>query len=88
MSAYYVHLIPQTTQLLSETIKLTLPQKDPVINDLRLKILDQLEKNNDGNRIYQIRGITAAPDGQVLPLNRLVSSFFESEEDIYCLVDI
>ena len=58
MTSLYVHLIPQTTQLLSETIKLNLPQKEPLINDLRLKILDQLEKNNDGNKVYQVKGLT------------------------------
>ena len=58
MTSFYVHLIPQTTQLLSETLKLNLPQREPCINDLRLKILEHLEKNNDGNKIYQVTGIT------------------------------
>jgi hypothetical protein len=63
MTSLYVHLIPQTTQLLSETIKLNLPQKEPVINDLRLKILEHLEKNNDGNKVYHVRAITQANGG-------------------------
>ncbi len=58
MTTLYVHLIPQTTQLLSETIKLNRPQKEPIINDLRLKILEQLDKNNDGNKVYQVKGLT------------------------------
>ena len=58
MTSLYVHLIPQTTQLLSETMKLNLPQKEPIINDLRLKILEQLDKNNDGNKVYHVKGLT------------------------------
>ena len=88
MTSLYVHLIPQTTQLLSESLKLVLPQREPVINDLRLKILEQLDKGNDGNKIYHIQGISAAPNGQVLPLNRLVSSYFELNDDVYCMIDI
>jgi len=88
MTSLYVHLIPQTTQLLSETLCLTLPQKEPIINDLRVKILEHLEKNNDGNKIYQVKGITQAQEGQILPLNRLVSSYFEMHDDVYCQVEI
>ncbi len=65
-----------------------MPQKEPSINDLRLKIFEHLEKSNDGNKIYQIKGLTSAIGGQVLPLNRLVSSFFEEGGDVYCSVDI
>jgi hypothetical protein len=89
MTSLYVHLIPQTTQLLSETLRVNLPQKEPSINDLRLKILEQLEKGNDGNKVYKIKAIMQTMEtGDVIPLNRLVSSYFELHDDVYCLVEI
>lgn len=48
----YVHLIPQTTSLISETIKFSSVSEDSLVNDLRLKVVEQLNKQNDGNKIY------------------------------------
>lgn len=39
----YVHLIPQTSSLISETLKVSI-KEDSLVNDLRLKVLDQLKK--------------------------------------------
>jgi hypothetical protein len=85
----YVHLIPQTTSLISETVRLTFSDTS-IINDLRLLIAQQLAKQNDGNKIYQIKAITASshPESQVLALNRLVSSYFENLQDVYCHVEV
>ena len=41
----YVHLVPQTTSLIEETIKLTMPESS-LVNDLRLRILEHLQKSN------------------------------------------
>ena len=41
----YVHLIPQTTELISETLKLSISESS-LINELRLSILAHLEKQN------------------------------------------
>lgn len=46
---FYVHLIPQTTKEIQETIKVVLPE-GALVNDLRLAILEQLNKANDGNK--------------------------------------
>lgn len=48
---YYVHLVPQTTSLVQETVKLSMPEEGTV-NDLRLAILEHLNKHNDGNKEY------------------------------------
>ena len=45
MVSLYVHLIPQTTSLIQETLKLSVPA-EALINDLRLLILDRLNKSN------------------------------------------
>ena len=65
-------------------------KEDALVNDLRLKVLDQLNKSNDGNKLYSIRAFTqnGYPDDQALPLNRLVTSFFDDSSDVYCLVEI
>lgn len=36
----YVHLIPQTSPLISETLKVALPADTAIFNDLRLRVLD------------------------------------------------
>lgn len=57
--AYYVHLIPQTTQLIQETLKITLPNaENAIINDLRQAVLAQLAKGNDGNKEYKLLALT------------------------------
>lgn len=65
-------------------------KEDSLVNDLRLKVLDQLNKQNDGNKLYSVRAFTqnGYPEDQALPLNRLVSSFFEDSSDVYCLVEV
>jgi hypothetical protein len=84
----YVHLIPQTTALISETLKLSLKDKAS-INDLRLAILEKLQKTNDGNKVYTIKMLTVQPDSaQSLPLNRFVATYFETDSDVFCHLDV
>jgi hypothetical protein len=86
---FYVHLIPHTTSTLTETLKIILPE-GALVNDLRLAVLEQLEKANDGNKEYRIQAIKASSLGEAeaIPLHRLLESHFESHADVYCWVEI
>jgi hypothetical protein len=86
---FYVHLIPQTTQNITETLKIVLPE-GALVNDLRLAILEQLSKSNDGNKEYQVQAIAASMDPQAdaIPLNRLLESHFESHSDVFSRIEI
>eukprot|EP00347_Sterkiella_histriomuscorum_P013055 403366189 len=89
----YVHLIPQTTQLIQQTIKVKLDENS-VVADLRRAVSEQLDKHNDGNKIYTVRAIYSSdPQSdntalESIPLKRVLGSFFESGSDVFCLVDI
>jgi hypothetical protein len=64
-------------------------KENQIINDLRLKVLEHLNKSNDGNKIYTIRAFSLSGDDAVaLPLNRLITSFFENASDVFCLLDV
>jgi len=82
---YYVHLVPQTTSLVQETVKLSVSEEGTV-NDLRLAILEHLNKHNDGNKEYAVRALATAdhPDAQPLPLGALLGSFVEPAGDLFC----
>ncbi|TNV84438.1 hypothetical protein FGO68_gene16351 [Halteria grandinella] len=86
---FFVHLIPHTTLQIQETLKVVLPE-GALVNDLRLAILEQLHKANDGNKEYRVQAITASPDpaAETIPLHRLLESHFESHSDVYSLIDI
>mmetsp|Transcript_48465 Transcript_48465/g.35671 ORF Transcript_48465/g.35671 Transcript_48465/m.35671 type:complete len:147 (+) Transcript_48465:140-580(+) len=43
---------------------------------------------NDGNKTYKIRKISKELDGPGLPLNNRTTSHFETEDDVYCYIDI
>ena len=64
-------------------------KENQIINDLRLKVLEHLNKSNDGNKIYTIRAFSLSADDAVpIPLNRLITSFFENSSDVFCLLDV
>ena len=52
-------------------------------------MLEHLNKSNDGNKLYSIRALSLTADESVpLPLNRMVTTFFENASDVFCLVDV
>lgn len=43
---------------------------------------------NDGNKLYQVRKFSTIFDGPGIALNKLVTSQFEDNQDVFCHLDI
>jgi hypothetical protein len=82
---YYVHLVPQTTSLVQETVRLSVGE-EATVNNLRLAVLEHLNRHNDGNKEYAVKALATAdhPDAQPLPLGALLGSYVEPAGDLFC----